>query len=70
MKVQDDFISNLKFYRKEKYLYATDFNRSFKEIANDLFILNYPKLFNKFKDKNIKQYYLILIYPYFTLLKI
>lgn len=62
----NDFSSIYKYKkltRSPRFLFKNTFDKMYEDIKNDLSILDFPKLFNKYKNRNISKYGAYPAYP-------
>ncbi len=52
-----------KLTRKTSYTYKDTFDSAYRKLKNDLSLLDLPKLFNKYKNRNLRSYGVYPAYP-------
>ena len=53
-----------KYHQADLYINGKNFDDNYREFSNILSRMNYPKMFNKYKDDGIKNYGALPAYPY------
>ena len=53
-----------KYHQADLYINGKNFDDNYREFSNILSRMNYPKMFNKYKDDGIRNYGALPAYPY------